>query len=384
MLFKKHYPWLDLLRAVAIILVLYRHYAGRGFKMAAGDSLFSDITLWTSSGVELFFALSGFLIGGQIIEGLMKENFSFRDFFIKRFWRIFPPYYVSLLVVSVFFYAGLEDWNVVALPGNATSGQFLEIVFVHLLYIQNYLVDNYLKLPSTYWSLAVEEQFYLTIPFILFLTYKYARKYLLAVIIAIITAQFFYRYSVAYSLRGDVYRFISVFQTPLHMRLDSLLFGVAAAYVFIRFNSKISNNGAVRFSLLALAVVTLAGGAAMEFSSDDPEYFKSTWNLALMSLGFSALTLWAAITPLKLPSPLKLISGYIAKLSYTMYLYHLLLVLPVLSFVYRHIMVIDSGFTYFAGFLIFTAAVIIFSTVFYFMVDRPSMNYRRRIFSEKS
>ncbi len=384
MLFKRHYPWLDLLRAVAIILVIYRHYAGRGFKMVAGDSLFSDITLWTSSGVELFFALSGFLIGGQIIEGLMKENFSFKVFFIKRFWRIFPPYYVSLLVVSVFFFAGLEDWNVVALPGNATSGQFLEIVFVHILYIQNYLVDNYLRLPSTYWSLAVEEQFYLTIPFVLFLTYKYARKYLFAVIMSIIAAQFIYRYGVAYSLRGEVFRFISVFQTPLHMRLDSLLFGVAAAYIFIRFNDRICNNGAVRFSLLALAVVTLVGGAAIEFNSPEPEYFRSTWNFMLMSLGFSALTLWAAITPLKLPSPLKLISGYLAKLSYTIYLYHLLLVVPVLGFVYRHLMVIDSGITYFIGFIIYSAAVVVFSTVLYLMVDRPSMNYRKRLFREKS
>ena len=382
MLFKRHYPWLDLLRAVAIILVLYRHYATKGFGIEADGSLFASFTVWSSSGVDLFFALSGFLIGGQIIEGLISDNFSFRVFFLKRFWRIFPPYYFSLLVVSIFFFAGLEDWNVVALPGNATTGQFLEIVFVHAIYIQNYFVDNYLKLPGTYWSLAVEEQFYLTIPFILFLTYKYAKKYLFTVIMAIITAQFLYRYGVAYALRGEEVNFFATFQAPLHMRLDSLLFGVAAAYLFIRFNGKISSNGALRVLLLLLVVVTLVGGAAMEFFiSKEPEYFKSTWNLTLMPLGFSALTLLASTTSLKLHSPFNLISGYLAKLSYTIYLYHLFLVAPVLGFTLKYLVEIDSGFTYFAGFLIFSGAVIIFSTVLYLMVDRPAMNYRRKVLS---
>ncbi|MBI5893395.1 MAG: acyltransferase [Deltaproteobacteria bacterium] len=98
MLFKKHYFELDMIRAIAITMVLMRHfYYMVGFPhLAYYDVIFF---VWGWHGVDLFFALSGFLIGGQIIEENLNNTFSFKRFYIKRFWRIFPPYYFSILVV---------------------------------------------------------------------------------------------------------------------------------------------------------------------------------------------------------------------------------------------------------------------------------------------
>ncbi|MCP3701939.1 MAG: hypothetical protein GY954_03295, partial [Alteromonas sp.] len=155
-----------------------------------------------------------------------------------------------------------------------------------------------------------------------------------------------------------------------------------AAYIFIRFNDKLRASAQVRGAILSLAILLLAGGAAMEFASNDPAYFKSRWNMTFISFGFSALTLWGAVTSVKLIRPLKLVSGYLAKLSYTIYLYHLFLVAPVLGFVFTYVMVVDSALSYFTVFIIYCVAVVVTSAVIYFIVDRPSMNYRRSLFKE--
>jgi len=84
MLFNKHYPCLDFLRAIAISLVLLVHFSSMFYPLPQ-DTFFVHFLLWGWNGVGLFFALSGFLIGGQIIEALQRDSFSFKKFYIKRF-----------------------------------------------------------------------------------------------------------------------------------------------------------------------------------------------------------------------------------------------------------------------------------------------------------
>lgn len=92
--------------------VMLRHFGARGGALDP-DASITRLILWGSQGVALFFVLSGFLIGGQILEEVSSGGFSFKRFYFKRILRIFPPYYFSLFVVSVLFFAGIADDNIV-------------------------------------------------------------------------------------------------------------------------------------------------------------------------------------------------------------------------------------------------------------------------------
>jgi len=191
MLFNKNYPALDLLRSVAIILVMLVHFVRRVY-LFPSDSLLGHFASWGWNGVGLFFVLSGFLIGGRIIEEAQQGAFSFKKFYIKRFWRIFPPYYFSLLIVAVIFFAGYKDNNVTRL--HIGTQQFLTDLTYHIFYLQDYLSLHHIQ-GALYFSLAIEEQFYILIPFVLFFLIRYKRGWFAAVITALILTGIFIRFA---------------------------------------------------------------------------------------------------------------------------------------------------------------------------------------------
>jgi len=131
MLFKQRYPVLDLIRALAITLVMLYHFNAMYFRLPA-ETLPYRFFNWGWHGVDLFFVLSGFLIGGQILEENYAGNFSFKRFYIKRTLRIFPAYYAAVLVfIAVSSFAAGHFLL-------AQSG-YLRDVLAHLFYFQNYI-----------------------------------------------------------------------------------------------------------------------------------------------------------------------------------------------------------------------------------------------------
>src|SRR2546423_15691896 len=94
-------PGLDLLRALAIIVVVIYHAALFGFKLPGRVDRFGWI------GVDLFFALSGYLIGGQLLSPLAREkSLNLGRFFARRVLRIMPAYFVILAI-----YFLLPSWR---------------------------------------------------------------------------------------------------------------------------------------------------------------------------------------------------------------------------------------------------------------------------------
>lgn len=148
---KDHYPGLDVLRGLAILLVLLFHY----FAFPIG---------WI--GVDLFFVLSGFLITKSLLR-LKGEPGYFQKFFIRRVLRIFPVYYLLLIfffVASPFLFSQKDAGSVYAYY---TGHQAWFWTFT-----ENWLfIDKGLP-PEPYlqhlWSLAVEEQFYLCWPLLIY------------------------------------------------------------------------------------------------------------------------------------------------------------------------------------------------------------------------
>jgi peptidoglycan/LPS O-acetylase OafA/YrhL len=139
---------LDGLRAISIVAVLWHHTAREPGALAIAGRGFL--------GVDLFFVISGFLIVTLLLrEERRTGTISLRSFYARRFLRIFPPYYLMLLVVAV---------AVFLKRGNTLEPVVHDLPYA-LLYVSN-LVHMRSFLDIT-WSLATEEQFYLAVPALL-------------------------------------------------------------------------------------------------------------------------------------------------------------------------------------------------------------------------
>ena len=210
---------LDILRAIAILLVIYWHYIICGISDNNSDlllKLMKKTGSWTWSGVDLFFVISGFLIGRILLLNKGAKNF-FKTFYFKRLLRIFPLYY--LIVCSYFLIAlFLSDENM----GWLFQKEYAP--WVYLLFLQNFFIaetgflSNWLNVT---WSLAVEEQFYLLLPLII---YFLPRKAIVGIAFSGVIIAFFYRL-----LSTGLGSYVL-----LIARMDALLTGVIIAYYYIR------------------------------------------------------------------------------------------------------------------------------------------------------
>jgi peptidoglycan/LPS O-acetylase OafA/YrhL len=167
-------PELDGLRGVAILLVLFYHY----ISLVPGERipLLQSIFAMGWSGVDLFFVLSGFLIGGILLDERESQNY-FKAFYGRRVFRIMPLYYVW---IAIYFF-------IVVFLGNPETWRSVPI---YALFLQNSVRINHGVLGTAWlghlWSLSVEEQFYLVIP----LAIRYLERHRLVPLLclAIITA----------------------------------------------------------------------------------------------------------------------------------------------------------------------------------------------------
>lgn len=146
----KNIPFLDGLRGFAVSFVLLYHFFPKTLSITHHSVLYTFWdTFWLMgwSGVDLFFVLSGFLITGILYKTKHKEHY-FRNFYIRRFLRIFPAYYL-LIVFSLIFFSQHE------------------VSVWYWLYFSNFDIE--LGIPfhpilCVAWSLAIEEQYYIVYP----------------------------------------------------------------------------------------------------------------------------------------------------------------------------------------------------------------------------
>ena len=295
---------LDTLRAVAICLVLMTHYNG----FVSHQQTFGWIGSVGWAGVDLFFVLSGYLIGNQITSSVSGgQSWSLRTFFSRRLLRTLPNYYAVLLIYLVF-------------PGVLT-GTSTAPAWQFLTFTQNFG----LKYGETFthsWSLCIEEQFYLVLPFAAIAVSKYARSvraawWLLGAAIA-----------TGIVLRGVaalVYGYDS-FSAELYYstfaRFDELLCGVAVA-LLKNFHPAVYASLIRRGNALLIAGLLGAVGVLVALAAEFPSpHIATALGFSLLAGSFALLTL-AALSPVSLLHRMRIPgAASLALWSYAIYLVH--------------------------------------------------------------
>jgi len=367
-LFRRHHPELDLVRAAALALVLMKHFAD--LYMRGGEGALASLFSWGWHGVDLFFALSGFLIGGQIIEECRAGEFSFRRFFIKRSLRILPPYFFAIAVFVAYF-SFRSGFLILG------DGAVLSDLLAHVFYLQDYVSSSQMMYNGVYWSLAVEEKFYIILPVMIFLIFKWRGSQRSCCTLYVLGAL---------ALLGAALRFLSFdaskdfwtsYLAPFHARFDNLLVGVLAAFVYIHFRGRLS--AAWKGGLAAVSVACLS--LSFFYGGFETSYFNVCWQFTLTGVGFSGLILLLVSSGAGKFLPMKKMFSAVSRVSYTMYLYHLLILGVMHRYFLRELLAWAGGGT--AGLIfafgVYFGCVAAFSTVVYSVVDRPFMRWRGRV-----
>ncbi|MBC7428944.1 MAG: acyltransferase [Bacteriovorax sp.] len=172
---KKYYiPTLDGWRALAILGVIACHAGTAAFINAPNIHSFFSLG---SYGVQIFFSISGFLITKRLLEEESIENkISLKNFYIRRFFRILPAAWFFLIVIYILQLTGILFVDVKSWVAS-------------IFFYKNYIQDNTWYL-SHFWSLAIEEQFYLILPLVIILTPSINRKWVTFFLFFIISVFF--------------------------------------------------------------------------------------------------------------------------------------------------------------------------------------------------
>lgn len=241
----KFIPELDGLRGIAILLVLVSHF-GYFHPVGGLETVVLDITHAGWTGVDLFFALSGFLITGILLDSKDERRY-FRNFYIRRTLRIFPLYFTYLLV---FFHVLVPVAHHFKVWGNVVpKGEIW-----YWLYCTNflYVFDLGTQMLGPFWSLAVEEQFYLVWPL---LVYFMPRRWMWRACAAVVAASWICRLvaAVGYNYWGH-----AIWEaTPT--RIEPLAWGALVACI-------VRDPNLLRISRQAIGKILCVAGAGLAFT----------------------------------------------------------------------------------------------------------------------
>jgi len=316
-------------------------------------------------GVDLFFVLSGYLIGGQRLAPIARgEGIKLGRFFARRALRILPAYLVVLTV-----YVLLPSWR-----------EYPEMfpLWKFLLSVQNIGLRGGTAFSHA-WSLAVEDQFYLLLPLVLLLVIR-SRRVAVIVPCAIVLGGLALRWFLAFKNLGETGVGFRGFQTWIYYatwtRLDPLVFGVTLAAI-----EKFRPHWWQRLINLApwlwLPGLALIVYALYLGETDTITVTAAVWQFLLIALGMAAL-LVCAVSP-RLPFRRVKIPGvaFIASVAYSAYLVQKL----VIHFVAQLCATQNIAPNSFAAIIGVELCVYAAATVLFFTIERPFLKLRHRIAS---
>lgn len=345
---------LDIFRAVAILLVVKLHGSA-----IAGD-LFKDLPWLTRvDGVELFFVLSGFLIGSILIKTVEKEpalNIASLVHFWKRRWfRTLPNYYLILFVNYL-----LVKYQIIENDIDGFSFKFL-------FFLQNFH-EGFQGFFWESWSLSVEEWFYIFLPVLIWLFSKFLSKKntLLFSIILLIIVPMGYRYAIS-GETIDVFLWDINFRKVVLTRLDAINWGVLAAYIKF-YHPQIFHKSRNVMFVLGLAIL----GANSLIPRDPNHFYFKMFSFTLTSIGAALLLAKAdSIKKFKYAFIGKIVT-FISLISYAMYLVNLAVVSQVIDKNFPPQTLWENAYMY----VVYWVVTIVISTLLYKFYEKPLTDLR--------
>jgi peptidoglycan/LPS O-acetylase OafA/YrhL len=348
-------PGLDLLRAVAIVFVVLYHAGLFGFALPFDVQRFGWI------GVDLFFVLSGYLIAGQLLSAMARgKSPDIRRFYWRRALRILPAY---LVIVAIYFF----------LPPSLREFPKMPPLWKFLTFTQNLGLRGGTTFSHA-WSLCIEFQFYLLLPFLILALARLRRGHAL-IACAVLTWSVLIRGLLAHMNLSAPTPSWGWWQQwiyyPTYSRLDPLTIGVSLAAIET-FRPKWWSalmKCAWWIWLPGLAAIAVA----LILAEDGLSMVSCAFGFALVAIGMGTL-LVCSVSP-HLPLSRAPIPGaaFAATVAYSVYLSHKLPIHWIQQICTAHS--VPSAVAY----LLMLGAIVIVGSVLFFAVERPFLQVRQRV-----
>jgi peptidoglycan/LPS O-acetylase OafA/YrhL len=356
---------LDLMRTTAILMVVIGHCL---WIFPEGNSFVHQfLRLLSFLGVEVFFVLSGFLIGNILYKLFTKEQFTIKDVFsfLKRRWfRTLPNYYLVLLInlalVSYFGYQVSNGWQ-------------------YFFFLQNFSSSMSPFFPES-WSLSVEEFAYLILSLFLFVTSLGFKKtapkkvYFIAVVILVLIAIGF---KINYSLTTNETS-LDYWNKSLKMvviyRLDSIFIGVIASWISINYAQHwVQYRKILLYFGIPICMFLFYGLGYFNLNIDQNPFFLNVIYLPLLSIGIACflpfLSTWKEEKSFFNQS-----ITFVSKISYSLYLLHYSVILYVMK--YFFVEKDDALGQLFLFTMVYLLVTFVFSALLYRFYEKPIMDFR--------
>jgi peptidoglycan/LPS O-acetylase OafA/YrhL len=355
---RERQPGLDLLRALAIVVVVIYHAALFGFKLPGRVDRFGWI------GVDLFFVLSGYLIGGQLLAPLARgQRINLGRFFARRALRIMPAYFA---VLAIYFL--LPPWR--------EYSEMSQPLWKFLLSVQNIALHGGTAFSHA-WSLAVEDQFYLALPFLLLFLFRRPRAAIIVPCLIVLGGMALRAFLAAQNpsvVGGVSFRgFQAWIYYPTWTRLDPLVFGVVLAAIekFRPSWWQRLMSGALWLWLPGLAAIVYG----LYLGEGDLTVAACIWQFPLIAFGMAAL-LVCAVSPrlvfrrIEIPG-----AAFFASIAYSVYLSHKLVIHGVNQFCSNHSIALTSV----PALILVEVSIYTMGLILFLSIERPFLQLRHRI-----
>jgi peptidoglycan/LPS O-acetylase OafA/YrhL len=345
-------PSLDGLRAISIAMVLLSH-AAFTIPFLEKHPLLVYTIFNGNRGVSVFFVISGFLITSLLLkEDERTGRISLKNFYIRRIFRILPPFWVFLVAVVVLWKAGALE----------TSWKHLGVAFA---FLRDYIGGDWWTGHS--WSLSVEEQFYLLWPAALVLL---GRRKSLWTALAIIVATPAIRVLSHVMITGKLG---SIENYMFHVRVDSLMFGCALAMVYKSPKFAAITQRTLKWQGMLVALgffLFVSGYLNQRFQA----YYMYTVGYTLESIAISYLLLYFVTKPETVGGKIlnTRILVHIGVISYSLYLWQELFLTNLMR-IPNHWSAMLLG-----KFPLNLAAAFLAAELSWQMVEKPALRLRRK------
>lgn len=312
---------LDLVRASAIMMVVFSHIY---YLIDSSNAFFISLSgLFGFFGVELFFVLSGFLIGTILLKKYRSETFSTSTIFIflkRRWFRTLPTYYLVLvlnMLIAIALGYEIDGWA------------------SYFVFFQNF-IDYKINFFTESWSLSVEEWTYLLIPFVLLSTrnfFKKNKKY--SFIITVVFLILFFHVMRYFVYLENAFSDTSTWNTSLKSvtiyRMDAILFGFVLAWLHFFYQQFMFKYKTYLFIISAHLFVfqfVIMNNLGFDIIAT-PLYYKVfyfTFTSITIFLALPFFIFWRTSKALY-SKPIE----FISKISYSMYLLHYSIILVLIK-----------------------------------------------------